>query len=87
MHALTLEAVADLIKAAVTSLPPERRLDASERLTDLGIDSITTLNVIVGAVDAFGLDLERLSEETGVPATLGDLLALLHGLRARERVG
>jgi hypothetical protein len=46
----------------------------------MGLDSLTTINVIVTAAENLGLDLERLDEIAEAPATLGDILAILNRL-------
>ena len=46
----------------------------------MGLDSLTTINVIVTAAESLGLDLERLDEITEAPATVGDILSILNRL-------
>lgn len=52
----------------------------SVRLAEIGVDSLTTVNIIVDAAEKFGLNLERLGENTDAPKTMGDVLALLNRL-------
>ncbi|MBZ5521886.1 MAG: hypothetical protein LAP21_06560 [Acidobacteriia bacterium] len=52
----------------------------------MGLDSLTTINIIVTAAETLGLDLERLDEVTTAPATLGDVLAILNRLQIEPGV-
>ena len=61
---------------------PARDLDESRKLSDLGIDSLTTLNILMSAAEAFGLDLAKLDETASAPVTIRDVMSLLEDLRS-----
>ncbi|MEQ8966357.1 MAG: phosphopantetheine-binding protein [Azospirillaceae bacterium] len=74
---ISFDALCELVRGAVSTLPAEKSLSESDGLTALGIDSITTLNIVMEAGERFELDLERLDEDTPPPTTLGELRQLL----------
>jgi hypothetical protein len=80
MAALTFDKLTELVRKSVTSVPADRVLQGSDGLTDLGIDSITTLNIIMTAAEEFLLDLDRIEEFSAPPATLGELHGMLVSL-------
>jgi acyl carrier protein len=57
-------------------------VSGDERLSALGVDSLTTINVIVAAAEEFGLALEALTETAAAPVTVTDLTSLLRGIGA-----
>jgi acyl carrier protein len=76
-------ATADIIRIVNTHLADAGRAQArsaDERLSALGIDSLTTINILLAAAGEFGLDLSRLSADTPIPGVLGDLTTLLASL-------
>ncbi len=84
MTTLTFAALDALIRQSVTSVPADRPLHADQPILELGIDSLTTLNLIMTAAEEHGLDLGRLDEFAGAPATLGELHAMLLSLRPAD---
>ncbi|WP_375411097.1 hypothetical protein [uncultured Bradyrhizobium sp.] len=64
----------------MTRLPENMRLQGSDGLADLGIDSITTLDIIMTAAEDAALNLDRIEEYSSPPATLGELHQMLISL-------
>ncbi|MBP2314305.1 hypothetical protein [Azospirillum soli] len=82
MTTVTFDALAELIRRSVTTLPAGHHLSEADQLTDLGIDSLTLLNIIMDAASVHGLDLARLSEDLTPPTTTAGLLDMLNQLVA-----
>ncbi len=80
MPVLTFADLARFVGESVTSVAQGRTLLPGDTMAELGIDSIATLNIIVTAAEAHGLDLDRLSDTGTPPVTLGDLLTMLTAL-------
>jgi acyl carrier protein len=80
MAQIALESVIPILRSFVTTMKPDSVPSESDRLSDMGLDSLTTINIIVTAAETLGLDLERLDEATEAPATLGDMLSILSRL-------
>lgn len=84
MTMLTFAALDALIRRSVTSVADDRELTPGQPILELGIDSITTLNIIMTAAEEHDLDLARLDEFTGAPATLGELHEMLLSLQPAD---
>jgi acyl carrier protein len=82
MAQIALENVLPILQSYLGSIKPETTPSEADRLSDMGLDSLTTINVIVSAAETLGLDLERLEDITQAPATIGDILSILNGLGA-----
>ncbi|HEX7288649.1 MAG TPA: phosphopantetheine-binding protein [Candidatus Angelobacter sp.] len=80
MAHIALENVLPILKSFLATVEPGPAPSEADRLSDMGLDSLTTINVIVTAAEHLGLDLERLDEITEAPATLGDILSILNRL-------
>jgi hypothetical protein len=80
MTILTFPDLARFVRQSVTSVTGERELTPGDSMAELGIDSIATLNIIVEAAEAHGLDLDALAEDGAPPATLGELHGMLVAL-------
>ena len=79
MAQIALTDILPVLQSFVTNLKTE--LTASDRLSDMGVDSLTTINIIVTAAETLGLDLERLEEITEAPATISDLISIMNRLQ------
>jgi acyl carrier protein len=80
MANIALENVLPILQSFLASVKTGPAPSEADRLSDMGLDSLTTINVIVTAAEKLGLDLERLDEITEAPATLGDILSILNRL-------
>lgn len=80
MNALTFEDLVAIIRQSVTTVAEDRVLTPQDGITELGIDSITTLNIIMTAAEAHELDLTRLEDFTTPPTNLAELHAMLLAL-------
>ena len=80
MPVFTFQALVDILRDAVTSVPDIRILTGADEMADLGIDSLTTLNVIMAAAETFSLDLDGLEDYPTPPTTLAELHSMLLGL-------
>lgn len=86
MSTIAFDDLVAIVRRSVTSVPESRVLVGADSIGELGIDSITTLNIIMDAAETYGLDLERLEEFTTAPATLADLHELLGALSPVAKV-
>ena len=77
---LSFDALTQVVRNAVSTLQEGHQFTENDVLSTLGIDSITTLNILVETATRFDLDLEQLSEDAPPPASMGDLYRLLVGL-------
>src|ERR1041385_2741668 len=82
MAQIALENVLPILQSFVGSTKADTTPSEADRLSDMGLDSLTTINVIVSAAETLGLDLERLEDITQAPATIGDILSILNRLGA-----
>lgn len=80
MAQVALENVAPILQSFLVNVKTGPALSEADRLAEMGLDSLTTINVIVTAAESLGLDLERLDEITEAPATVGDILSILNRL-------
>ena len=80
MAEIILEEVLPILKSFVVTMRTDPSPSSADRLSDMGVDSLTTINVIVTAAETLGLDLEKLEEMTEAPATIGDVVSILNGL-------
>lgn len=80
MALIALENVLPILQSFVATMRTDPAPSEADRLSDMGLDSLTTINVIVTAAENLGLDLERLEEVTEAPATIGDVLSILNRL-------
>jgi acyl carrier protein len=80
MAHIALENVLPILQSFLATVKTGPAPSEADRLSDMGLDSLTTINVIVTAAENLGLDLERLDEIAEAPATLGDILAILNRL-------
>ena len=78
MPQFALEEVLPILKTFVVTMRSEPT--ESDSLSEMGLDSLTTINVIVTAADTLGLDLENLEELTEGPSTIGDVMSILNRL-------
>jgi SAM-dependent methyltransferase len=81
---LSLDELIGFIRAATSGITAQKVITAADDLMELGIDSLTMLNVMMNAADAHNLDLTALSEISEAPSTVADLLTLLAGLPVVE---
>lgn len=79
MQPISLAELRPIVESFLAAQAPD--LDESHKLSDLGIDSLTTLNILMSAAQAFGLDLSKLDETTSAPLTIRDVMSLLDDLR------
>lgn len=80
MAEIILEEVLPILKSFVVTMRTDPSPSSADRLSDLGLDSLTTINVIVAAAETLGLDLEKMEEMTEAPATIGDVVSILNRL-------
>lgn len=80
MAQVVLEEVIPILQSFVATLGSGPAPSEEDRLSDIGLDSLTTINVIVSAAEKLGLDLERMEEVTEAPATIGDVISILNRL-------
>lgn len=80
MSQVVLEEVIPILRSFVATLREDPAPSEQDRLSDIGLDSLTTINVIVSAAEKLGLDLERMEEMTEAPATIGDVISILNRL-------
>ena len=80
MAQVALENVVPILQSFLANVKTGPALSEADRLSEMGLDSLTTINVIVTAAESLGLDLERLDEITEAPATVGDILSILNRL-------
>jgi acyl carrier protein len=80
MAEIVLEEVLPILKSFVVTMRTDPSPSSADRLSDMGLDSLTTINVIVTAAETLGLDLEKLEEMTEAPATIGDVVTILNRL-------
>jgi acyl carrier protein len=82
MPMISTQDVVPIVRSFLATGKESRPISESDQLSELGIDSLTTLNVMLTAAERFGLDLGQLDENMRVPATIGDIVAVLTELRA-----
>lgn len=80
MSAVTVDAMGAIVRSFLADGRQPDVIAAGDRLSDLGVDSLTTLNVLLAAAERFGLDLSALDESMDVPDTVGDVVELLRRL-------
>ena len=80
MAQIVIEEVLPILQSFVVTMRSEPAPSAADRLSEMGIDSLTTINVIVSAAETLGLNLEKLEEMTEAPSTIGDLVSILNRL-------
>lgn len=80
MAEIILEEVLPILKSFVVTMRTDPSPSSSDRLSDIGLDSLTTIHVIVTAAETLGLNLEKLDEMTEAPATIGDVVSILNRL-------
>lgn len=80
MAQIALEEVLPILQSFVVTMRTDPIPSAADRLSEMGLDSLTTINVIVTAAESLGLDLEKLEEMTEAPATIGDIISILNRL-------
>jgi hypothetical protein len=81
MFAVTAEEVVRLVNHFVTRPGGAVARSLDDRLADLGIDSLTSINILLAAADQFELDLSRLDTSVPIPLAIGDLINLMHSLQ------
>jgi len=77
--AIPIGALVEIIRRTVPAVRTGE-LMSSDSLTAIGVDSIGTLNIVMEASEAFGVDLEGLDTEYDAPTTIGDLRDFLERL-------
>lgn len=82
----TLENLCRIV-AQTPGVSTTRELQATTVLRDLGIDSLSLLNVMLGASTAFGISLKAVREDARVPATVGELFDFLANLNQESTHG
>ncbi len=80
MAQIVIEEVLPILQSFVVTMRTDPVPSSADRLSDMGIDSLTTINVIVSAAETLGLNLEKLEEMTEAPSTIGDLVSILNRL-------
>jgi acyl carrier protein len=80
MAQIVLEEVLPILRSFVVTMRTDPSPSADDRLSDMGLDSLTTINVIVTAAETLELDLEKLEEMTEAPSTIGDIVSILNRL-------
>jgi acyl carrier protein len=81
MTQIVIEEVLPILQSFVATMRTDRAPSAADRLSDMGIDSLTTINIVVSAAETLGLNLEKLEEITEAPSTIGDLVSILNSLK------
>ena len=71
MAQIALEEVLPILRSFVVTMRTDPSPSVDDRLSDMGLDSLTTINVIVTAAETLELDLEKLEEMTEAPSTIG----------------
>jgi acyl carrier protein len=82
MPMISTQDVVPIVRSFLANGKESGPISESDQLSELGIDSLTTLNVMLTAAERFGLDLGQLDENMRVPVTIGDIVAVLTELRA-----
>lgn len=80
MAQLGLANLLPILQSFVATMKVDPAPSEADRLSEMGLDSLTTINIIVTAAETLGLDLERLDEVTEPPATIGDMVSILNRL-------
>lgn len=86
MAQIALAEVLPILQPFVPTMKIEPPPSETDQLSEMGLDSLTTINIIVTAAETLGLDLERLDEVTTAPATLGDIVSILNRLQIEPGV-
>ena len=81
MQEISPAALSPIVHSFLASDRHPLALNGDDRLAELGIDSLTTLNILMSAAEKFSLDLSRLDETASAPVTVSDVVALLQRLR------
>jgi hypothetical protein len=79
------EITASRVISLVNSFIPQSTRTATSHediLSDLGIDSLTTINILLAGSTEFRLDLTRLDSTVRIPVSIGDLMELMMTLHA-----
>ena len=84
MTQIVIEEVLPILQSFVATMRTGTAPSAADRLSDMGIDSLTTINIVVSAAETLGLNLEKLEEMTEAPSTIGDLVSILNSLKERK---
>lgn len=82
MPMIRTQDIIPIVRSFLTSGDDERPISEADHLSELGVDSLTTLNVMLTAAEQFGLDLGQLDEDMPIPGTVGDITTLLQQLQA-----
>jgi acyl carrier protein len=77
---IPLDALIKIIEHTVPGTGTASAVTEDDVLTNIGIDSIANLNIIMEAGEIFNIDLEPLIDEQVTPATVGELRDLLERL-------
>jgi hypothetical protein len=86
MAEIVLEEVLPILKSFVETMRTDPSPSSTDRLSDMGLDSLTIINVIVTAAETLSLDLEKLAEMTKAPTTIGDVVSILNRLGDASRI-
>jgi len=71
-----LEMVRRLIAAQITDLPDQNALSPITKLTELGIDSLATVSLLVALAEETGVTLEDFADNLELPNSIEDLCIL-----------
>ncbi|MDQ7988563.1 MAG: acyl carrier protein [Candidatus Dactylopiibacterium sp.] len=79
MHTETLQQLHDFIKRRVNNPPETIALDS--RLEEIGVDSLTLLDLMFDLEDKFGV---RMPDDLPRPETVGELIEIFEKLKPAE---
>ncbi|MBS0444632.1 MAG: hypothetical protein JSR59_01665 [Proteobacteria bacterium] len=77
MNPLTLQSLATVLARSAAGIEAAEQLTADRQLSELGINSLELLNIMIAVASDHDIDLSRIAEEMAQPHTVGELLALL----------
>jgi acyl carrier protein len=79
---LNLQALVTILARSAVGIVSADQLTGDRQLSELGINSLELLNIIIVVATEHDVDLSRMAEEVVQPRTVGELLTLLQGAQS-----